>query len=482
MSSIGSSLTSSPTTSSLGSSITSSLTDGSTTGTTSGSATGTSGGIDVQGTVASLIYVARAPERLMQAQQTQLDNESSALNDLQGKLGDLANSINALRDFTGALDSQSAQPSNTAVLTASADMTATSGTHSVVVSNLATTSSYYGKSVNDPNFKFGVGSSMSLQVGNGTTANLVLDGQTLSQAAQYITAQLPGVSAMVINDANGSRLSIVSGTSGLPGAIHITSDKSQLGWQSSSDAKNAQLTVDGAPVESTSNTVSGAIPGVTLTLSSQSAAATQVTVSPDTGQASAAVNTFVSAYNSVITAVNSQFAYDSVNQTAGALSGDSTIRGLQSSLLSDMGYSVAGNGSVQSLRDLGVNMNNDGTLTVDNTVLSNTLSTHYSDFQKFFQATSSDPKAPSGFAIHFGTDLTAINDLTQRSNRIGYQGRQRLQQGHPEPDRRFRSPHRGAATDVNRRIYAHQRDAETFANTQAQLTSQLGSLNSTTTK
>jgi flagellar hook-associated protein 2 len=477
MSSIGSSLTSSA----LGSSITSDLTSGSSTS-TAGSNTGTSGGIDVQGTVASLIYVARAPERLMQAQQSQLDSQASALTDLQLKLGTLAKSINALRDFNGALNSQYARSSNTSVLSATADKTATSGTHSIVVGNLATTSSYYSKSVNDPKFTFGAGSSMSLQVGGGTAANLVLDGKTLSQAAQYITAQLPGVNATVINDANGSRLSIVSGTSGLPGALHITSDSSQMAWQSSSDAKNAQLTVDGVPVESTTNTVSGAIPGLTLTLSGQSATATQITVGADTSQASAAVNTFVSAYNSVITAINSQFAYDSVNQTAGALSGDSTIQGLQSNLLSDMSYTVAGNGSVQSLRDLGVNMNNDGTLTVDDSALSNTLSAHYSDFQNFFQATSSDPAAPSGFAIHFGTDLTAINDITQGPIALDIKGvsdsSKDIQDQISDFEIRIAAKQQ-TLTDEYNRINVM---LETFSNTQAQLTSQFDSLSSMYTK
>ncbi len=416
----------------------------------------------------------------MQSQQSQLDSQSSALSDIQTKLWNLGDSINALRDFNGALNAQYAQSSNAAVLTATANKTAASGTHSVMVGTLATTSSYYSKSVTDPNFQFGVGSSMNLQVGNGTTANLVLDGMTLSQAAKYITAQLPGVSASVVKDANGSRLSIVSGTSGLPGAIHITSDASQMAWQSSGDATNAQLTVDGVPVESATNTVAGVIPGVTLALSGPSTTATQITVGPDTSQATAAVNAFVSAYNSVITTINSQFAYDSVNKTAGALSGDSTIRGLQSSLLSEMSYTVAGNGSVQSLRDLGVNMNNDGTLTVNNSVLSDTLSAHYSDFQNFFQATSSDPTAPRGFALHFGTDLTAINDLTEGPIALDIKGvsdsSTDIQNQISDFELRI-TEQQQTLTDEYSRINVM---LETFASTQSQLTTQLASLNPTT--
>jgi flagellar hook-associated protein 2 len=437
-----------------------------------------SSGIDVQGTVDQLIYVERAPERLMQTQQSQLDSQTSALRDLQTKLGTLEDAVFALKDFTGALNSQTAQSSNAAVLTASADSGAISGTHTIVVTNLATSSSYYSNPITDPNFTFGAGSTMKLQVGTGATSDLTLDGKTLDQAAQYIMGQRPEVSATVINDANGARLSIVSKTSGLPGAVHITADNSTLGWQSSSEAKNAQLTVDGVPVESSTNKVSGAISGVTLTLSSQSPATPiLLTVGPDTGRAAAAVNGFVAAYNSVITGVNSQFAYDSTTKQAGILSGDSMLRELQSGLLSDMSYAVAGNGSIQSLRDLGVNMNNDGTLTTDNAALNDSLANHYSDLQKFFQVTPTE-STPSGFALHLGANLTAINDSISGPIAVDIHGvdtsSKDIQNQIDDFEVRIADRQKRLMDEYTRINVMLQ----AFTSTQAQLTAQLGSLSS----
>lgn len=450
--------------------------------TAASSLTGSSNsGIDVQGTVDQLIYVERAPERLLQAQQSRLDGQSSALRDLQTKFGTLDDAVSALRDFTGALNSQTAQSSNASVLTASAETGAVTGTHTIVVTNLATSSSYYSDPITDPKFTFGAGSTMKLEVGTGATSDLTLDGKTLEQAAQYIMNQRPEVSATVINDANGARLSIVSKTSGLPGAIHITADNSKLGWQSSSDAKNAQLTVDGVPVESATNRVSGAIPGVTLTLFSQSPT-TLLTVGPDTSRAAAAVNGFVSAYNSAITGINSQFAYDSTTKQAGILSGDSTLRELQSGLLSDTSYSLAGNGSIQSLRDLGVNMNNDGTLSVDNSALNDALANHYADVQKFFQATPTDSISPSGFALHLGAHLTAINDSIGGPIAVDIHGvdtsSKDLQNQIDDFEVRITDRQQRLMDEYTRINVMLQ----AFSNTQAQLTAQLGSLSSMYTK
>lgn len=50
-------------------------------------------------------------------------------------------------------------------------------------------------------------------------------------------------------------------------------------------------------------------------------------------------------------------------------------------------------------------MNDDGSLTVDDTKLTDVLTSKFSNFQNFFQSAG-----PAGFANHFGTDLYALTD------------------------------------------------------------------------
>jgi flagellar hook-associated protein 2 len=132
----------------------------------------------------------------------------------------------------------------------------------------------------------------------------------------------------------------------------------------------------------------------------------QLTVGPDQASATQAVTGFVNAYNSVISALNQGTAFNSTTNQAGVLSGDSSVRILQSHLLSDVVHAVSGAGGLVNLGSMGVTMNDDGTLTVDSSKLNDVVTTDYSDFQNFFQSAS------SGFATNFAQDLTSLTDPT----------------------------------------------------------------------
>ena len=117
----------------------------------------------------------------------------------------------------------------------------------------------------------------------------------------------------------------------------------------------------------------------------------KLSVGPDTVQATNAINSFVTAYNAVINGINAQFAVDPTNNNQGPLGSDGALRTLQSSLLQDATYSVTGNGGLVNLASLGIDFNNDGTLSVNQVAadthpsLSNVLTTNPSAVQRFFQ-------------------------------------------------------------------------------------------------
>ncbi len=171
---------------------------------------------------------------------------------------------------------------------------------------------------------------------------------------------------------------------------------------------NASLTVDGVPISSATNTVTGVVNGVTLSLNGQAPGNEVVlTIGADTSTALQAVNAFVSAYNSLVANVNTQFAYDPTSQTTGPLSGDSTIRLLQSTLLAAPSYS-ASSGTLTTLGSLGITMNDDGTLSVNSSTLAATLQNNPTAVQAFFQGSSSN-----GFAASLKNSLGMFTDSTQ---------------------------------------------------------------------
>ena len=157
--------------------------------------------------------------------------------------------------------------------------------------------------------------------------------------------------------------------------------------------------------QSSTNTVSGAVQGVTLNLSS-AAPNTDITlsVSPDVTSVAETVNKFVTDYNSIVGSVNSQFTYDPSSNTAGVLSGDSSIRMVQDALLSLTSFTMTGNGSINTLQSLGINMQDDGSLSVDSSALTKALTSNFSDLTAFFQGGS------GSFGELLGKTLTTLND------------------------------------------------------------------------
>lgn len=380
-------------------------------------------GINVSSVVTAILSPENASVTNLQNQQTDLSTQAGLLAGLNNNLTSLASSVVALADPTGALASLSATSSDTSILTASSDTTAATGTHEIVVNNLASIGTVYTSPLTNGSTSFLTGGATSgnikLQVGGatGTTHDIAItqgSNDTLSTLANYINTQKWGVTASVVTDANGARLGLYSQSSGAPGALAITSNTTALTFSAPAGGTNASLTIDGVPFSSATNTVAGAIAGVTLNLTSAAPGTTvQLTVGPAATQATTAINNFVNAYNSVIGVLNTQFTVDPTTNTEGPLGSDSSLRSLQSSLLNDVTYAITGNSGLVNLASLGIDLNNDGTLTVNQVAtdthpsLSSVLASNPGAVQSFFQNASG-----AGFAQSFNNDLTNLTDPT----------------------------------------------------------------------
>ena len=388
-------------------------------------------GINVSSIVEQIIGEQSGQLAVWQGQQTTLATQDGLLEGEENNLTNFQTAVAALASPTGALVAQAASSSNTSVLTASAQSSAIAGTHNIVVNSLATTGTLYTNPV-------AAGASTSilasgqttgdvkLQVGgaSGTTYDVPItqgSNDTLTTLASYINTQSTannwGVTASVVSDSTGSRLSLQSQNSGSAGALAVTANtNTTLTFDAPQGGANASLTIDGVPFSSATNTVTGAIQGVTLSLAGVSAGsppqAVQLTVGPDQNQISTAVNNFVSAYNTVVSTINSQYVVDPTGATpAPPLEADISLRSLQSSVLTDAAYAIGGNSGLVNLAALGINMNNDGTLTVGLNAAGQTfaqvVAANPSAVVNFFQNSSG-----TGFANNFNADLTNLTAPT----------------------------------------------------------------------
>jgi flagellar hook-associated protein 2 len=375
-------------------------------------------GIDVSSVVQEIISESSGQLTVWQNEQSTLQTQAGDLTSINNDLNTLATAVQALSDPTGPLTALTATSSDTNILTASADSSAVTGTDQIVVNNLASSGLVY-----TDDFSGGPDASIlpsgqtsgeiDLQIGGsaGTTDPITItagSNDTLNTLASYINSQNLGVTASVVTDANGSRLALASQSTGSASALAISGNTTNLTFDPPTGGTNASLTIDGVPYASATNTITGAIPGVTLTLASADPNTTvQLTVGTDSDQITSAINNFVSAYNQVIGDLNQQFAINPSTNTQGPLGSDSSLSELQSSLLADAAFSVTGNSGYINLASLGINTNDDGTLTVDSSQLASILSSNPSTVQNFFQNASS-----TGFANNFNNDLTNLTDPT----------------------------------------------------------------------
>lgn len=371
--------------------------------------------IDVQSLLTAAIQADEEPLTNLQSQQTTLETQIAALESIQNDFQSLSTAVSDLTSTGGSVNSFTATSSNSSIVTASADSTATAGTHSIVVNSLATTSSYYtdpvasGNSITQGSFDIAVGNNAPV------TVNVTGSNNDLNDLAASINGLNAGVTATVVTDANGSRLALVSNTSGSAGDITISNNTTSLNFNQATQGQDASLTVDGVPIDSSSNSVSTVIPGVTLNLAGAASGTTAtVTVAPNANSAETAINNFVSAWNTVINDLNTQFDVTSSN-SGGPLEADNTLRGIQDQLLSAITTSVSGNGGVVNLASIGVNMNDDGTLSVDSGTLSNALSTNFTAVQSMLQGTS-------GVATFLSNTMSQITDPSQGSLTLDLQG------------------------------------------------------------
>jgi flagellar hook-associated protein 2 len=387
------------------------------------SALGGSNGIDVTSEVNAILYADRAPERGWQAQQATLASQTSALNQLNTEASTLSDSLNTLGQISGVLTAVTATSSNSNVVTATAADGTKPSNHTISVQSLATAGSYYSAAESSSSAALPSGSSFSITVGSTTTQISVGtdsgdSGDTLDAIAASINSQSLGVTANVITDSSGARLALTSTSTGAANDISITSG-SGLAFTRSGTGTDAALTVDGVSITSASNTVTGAISGVSLNLAGVSPIAstasdgtptyttTQLALAPDTTSITSAVNSFVSAYNTLISDVNTQVGYNKTTNTAGVLQSDSAASGLQSALLAATNYG-SGSGAYQTLSSLGITTNSDGTLSLNTTTLANAVQTNSTAVTSFFQGS-----ALNGFADSLTSSLNTYTDPSE---------------------------------------------------------------------
>lgn len=348
-------------------------------------------------------------------QETSVNAEISAYGTLTSALTKLQTAAEALAD-SSLYESLTTSLSGSGV-TAATTSEAEAGTYTVQVTQLAQAQSLTTSGVTSKTTALGTGT-LTLQVGTADAVSITLDStnNTLEGIRTAINASGAGVTASIVNDGSDTpyRLVLTSDSTGTESEMTVTYSgtdstdeaSSLFGYDGSSgnmtqtvEALDAELTINGISITSQSNTVEDAVQGVTLSLSAAGSSQT-LTISQDTDAIYDAISAFVTAYNSYVASVDTLTAYDADADTAGELLGDSTTRRISTQLSSDL-YSAIGSGTFSYLSQLGISLEVDGTLLIDEDTLTSAITDNIDAVSEFFIGTD----GTSGFIGQMTDDL-----------------------------------------------------------------------------
>ena len=368
-------------------------------------------GFDVATTVASIQAISGGVETAWKRQIASLQAQDTAFSTLGTDLSSLSTALGSLTNFDGVFASKLGSSSDTHVLTLSAaSAAAVAGSHTVTVASLAATSSNYSDRI--ANVTDTLSGSLEIQVGS-TDHTITLDSSnnTLKSLASAINSGSYGVTASVVKDTQGYRLSLVSQTSGAAGQITLTpnlTDTTNAGaavnFSVGQSGADAILNVDGLDTTSASNTVTGAIPGVTFQLlAAAPTVPVQIQVTNDNGSILTAFNSVVTAYNTVVGDIKTQEGKDS-NGKAEPLFGNTTLAIIQTQVAQAM-LGGAAVGGIANITQLGLSLGQDGKLTLSNSTLDAALNSNFSDIMGFMQN-------QQGFGQNLTTTLNNLGSVS----------------------------------------------------------------------
>ncbi|MDO9073954.1 MAG: flagellar filament capping protein FliD [Rubrivivax sp.] len=392
------------------------------------SSAGIGSGLDVRSIVSQLVDIERQPIRQLQGEATRLQTQISAFGKVQGALSTLRDASTKLTQASN-WSASTAASSNSAALGATATGAAASGNYNVVVTRLAVAQTLASTGYASPSAPLGSGT-LRIELGNfdavppvpkagATAVDLTIDPakSSLTDIRDQINAAGAGVLASIVNDVSGSRLVLRSAASGAENGfrVQVTGDAdgntadaaglSALAFDPSAGgvsvmgrtqtATNALANINGVAIESPSNTLNGTIEGLTLNLRQLGQA--EVVVEPDTAALKKSVDEFVTAYNESIKLLRAQTSYDPATKQAGALQGDRS----SSAMLNQLRGLFTGAGGVSAsyarLADVGLNLNTDGTIKVDDSKLTAALA-NGAELKKLFANVDDVTPANQGFA------------------------------------------------------------------------------------
>ncbi|NYT75022.1 flagellar filament capping protein FliD [Halomonas sp. QX-2] len=371
---------------------------------------GIGSGLDLNGLLDQLKEAEQAKLEPIAQQIQSEDTKISAYGQLKSALEQFQNSAQALNDGS-SFESLTTNVEGSAVGAVSSNE-AQPGQYEVQVGQLATASSLVTERLETADESIVTGEqSLTFTLADGAMDPITIaDGSSLEDMRDAINQQSDGrLSASIINDGEGYRLAVNSTETGADASIQSTNFSGILaGDVQTTDAQvvqagqDAEFNVNGIDIVSPTNQVEGAIQGITLNLSEAGATST-VSVEQDSEAIREQVTAFVDDFNTLKDTITSLTAFDEETGQAAGLNADATTRAVERELRQTISSVVGGDG-FSVLSDIGISLQVDGKLEIDEDKLDSIVANQPDQLASFFAGDSEE----GGMAGQIATSLESL--------------------------------------------------------------------------
>ncbi|MBH0190340.1 MAG: flagellar filament capping protein FliD [Nitrospira sp.] len=369
---------------------------------------GLGNGLDFGQVVDQLVKVSRLPVERLNEKKATLNSKSTDYATLSTKLASLQSASDAIR-LTSNFDRSSVSVSDSTVLSATGSSSATPGSYTVRVTQLAQSHQLANRAAKavaamTTDIVSGSSGTLTFRVGSGSNQTLTLGASaTIEDLKTAINDLGAGAVASVVNTGTdvspAYRLVLTATSTGASTGITIVADNTDLdflngtgtGGTDTLQAAQDAIIVVGDPTltpltfQRSSNTITDAIAGVTLTLSGTTGTGTvAVNVSRDAGAVKTNIKALATAYNEVVKFINERNTYNIATKEGGIFFNEPTVRTVLSQLKTALSSSVSGLTTYTMVGEIGFKTERDGTMTIDEAKIDAALSSNYSAVKSLF--------------------------------------------------------------------------------------------------
>lgn len=348
---------------------------------------GLGSGIDIESIVSALVSVESTG---MSKANSRIATTKAAVSDLSSVgslLSDLKSVVDSL-DTAAELSGFSGISGNENALKITTTGSARAGTYDVQVVSLLKEQRNYSATYATSDTALGESGTLRFTQG-GTDYDVAIEAtDSLANIASKINASGAKLKANVFYDGSNYRLQVSSSEGGshaaftaadVGGSLSLGLDAPESRKQIAADA---EVLIDGISVKSKTNVISGAIEGVSFTLKDETASSFKVQIASDPTKMVESLNDFVKKYNAVINKIHTLAGFGSTKGTSSELAGDAALRSITGGLSSKILTKVGADGELGTLAELGIRLNNNGTLKLDETKLKDKLAENPAGFVK----------------------------------------------------------------------------------------------------